>query len=290
MDVLSKKLDKGVISQRFGPHPDCVAPLITHLSFADDVLIFFDGEEGSLRGILSILDEFKEGSGLAVNRDKTALFLNGGDIQVNIDMATSLGLQQGSLPVRYLGVPLTSTKLRKQDYQPLIDKVLARFSAWTVKHLSFAGRLQLIQSARGAKVSWESVCTPKDCGGLGLRRLLPWNKVLGLKLIWLLFTAGGSLWVSWVRRNLLGQQNFWDMVNINSGSWIWKSICKLRPVARQFVFCKVGSGITCNFWSDNWTGSKWQRMTLLISTMRAFAGREIELCSRAFLSSFVTKL
>lgn len=141
MDVLSKKLDKGVISQRFGPHPDCVAPLITHLSFADDVLIFFDGEEGSLRGILSILDEFKEGSGLAVNRDKTALFLNGGDIQVNIDMATSLGLQQGSLPVRYLGVPLTFRKLRKQDYQPLIDKVLARFSAWTVKHLSFAGRL-----------------------------------------------------------------------------------------------------------------------------------------------------
>ncbi|KAG7558113.1 Reverse transcriptase domain [Arabidopsis suecica] len=291
MDVLSKKLDNGAVSQRFVPHPDCSAPLITHLSFADDVLIFFDGNEESLIGILNILEEFKEGSGLSVNREKTALFLDGGCIQGNMDMAARLGLQQGSLPVRYLGVPLTSKKMTKQDYKPLTDRILSRFSAWTVKHLSFAGRLQLIQtviysiitfwasifilpnkcleeiermcsaflwtgkpgSARGAKVSWESVCTPKECGGLGLRRLLPWNKVLGLKLIWLLFTAGGSLWVSWVRRNLMGNQSFWDMVVGNSGSWIWRSLCKLRPMARQFVVCKVGSGITSRFWTDNWT-------------------------------------
>jgi len=206
-------------------------------------------------------------------------------------MAERLGLQQGSFPVRYLGVPLTSRKLRKQDYQPLIDRVLSRFNAWIVKHLSFAERLQLIQSviysiitfwasifllpiscldeiermcnaflwkgapnsARGAKVSWESVCTPKDCGGLGLKRLLPWNKIIGLKLIWLIFASGGSLWVSWVRRNLIGQQCLWDLDFTNSGSWIWKSICKLRPLARPFIVCKVTSGITCNFWSENWT-------------------------------------
>ncbi|WZZ16602.1 hypothetical protein YC2023_109691 [Brassica napus] len=60
-------------------------------------------------------------------------------------------------------------------------------------------------SARGAKISWDSVCTPKEAGGLGLRRLADWNRVLGLKLIWLIFTAGGSLWVSWVRRNLIAR-------------------------------------------------------------------------------------
>lgn len=41
MDVLSKMLDEGAINGRFGIHPECDAPLITHLSFADDVLIFF---------------------------------------------------------------------------------------------------------------------------------------------------------------------------------------------------------------------------------------------------------
>lgn len=291
MDVLAKKLDRGVLDQSFGPHPMCMVPLVTHLSFADDVLIFFDGEEQSIQGILRILEDFERDSGLGINREKTALFLDGGNLLTNQDMADRLGLQQGSFPVRYLGVPLTSRKLTKQDYQPLIDRVLSRFNAWTVKHLSFAGRLQLIRSviysiitfwasifllpvkclediermcnaflwngapnsARGAKISWESVCTPKSCGGLGLRRLVPWNKVLGLKLIWLIFAAGGSLWVSWVRRNLIGNQSFWDLNHLNSGSWIWKSICKLRPLARPFIVCKINSGITCSFWNENWT-------------------------------------
>ena len=39
---------------------------------------------------------------------------------------------------------------------------------------------------------WESVCTSKRCGGLGLRHFSDWNRVLGLKLIWLLFTSVGS--------------------------------------------------------------------------------------------------
>lgn len=202
-----------------------------------------------------------------------------------------MGLQQGSFPVCYLGVPLSSKKMRNQDFQPLLDKLAKKFSSWSVKYLSFAGRLQLIRSviystitfwasifvlpnkcleevermcsgflwksdpssARGAKVSWDSVCTPKEAGGLGLRRLVLWNKVLGLKLIWLLFAAGGSLWVSWVRRHLIGAVNFWDLDPTTSGSWIWKSLCKLRGIAKPFIVCEIGSGVSCSFWKDNWT-------------------------------------
>lgn len=117
--------------------------------------------------------------------------------------------------------------MTKSDFQPLLDKIGARFNSWTVRHLSYAGRFQLIQaviystisfwasifiipndcirelekmcnaflwkgvpsSARGAKVAWDSVCTPKEEGELGLRRLADWNRVLGLKLIWLIFAA-----------------------------------------------------------------------------------------------------
>lgn len=259
MDILSKSLDKAAIDNRFRVHPLCEAPLITHISFADDVLLFFDGTESSLQGLLSVLDEFQSVSGLGVNRSKTAVFFDGGNARYNREVASRFGLKQGSFPVRYLGVPLTTKKLTKQDYQPLIDKLHSRFTSWTVRHLSFAGRLQLLKSviystitfwasifllpnsclrkleqmcsgflwkgvptdASGAKVAWDSVCKSRESGGLGLKRIGLWNKVLGLKLIWLLFSAAGSLWVSWVKIHLLRSENFWTLVP-DSGCWIWK--------------------------------------------------------------------
>ncbi|CAA7022639.1 unnamed protein product [Microthlaspi erraticum] len=72
------------------------------------------------------------------------------------------------------------------------------------------------ESARGARVSWESVCTSKSVGGLGLRRLEDMNQIFSL-------------------------------------NWIWKSLLKLRAVARSHLVCKVNSGSTALFWHDNWT-------------------------------------
>lgn len=278
-------------SNRFKPHPSCEELLITHLSFADDVLVFFDGSEESLRGILEILEEFKQLSGLIINKDKTELMIDGGSFSLCHDLAEAQGIKQGALPIRYLGVPLSSKKMRISDFKPLLDKVEVRFNSWTVKHLSFAGRFQLIQaviystitfwtsifilpsecisilermcntflwngapqSARGAKVSWDIICTPKKEGGLGLRKLADWNQVLALKLIWLLFAAGGSLWVSWIKRHKIGSASFWELEPLLGDSWIWKQLCKLSSIARPFLFCEVGSGRSASFWNDDWT-------------------------------------
>ncbi|KAG7555489.1 Reverse transcriptase zinc-binding domain [Arabidopsis suecica] len=51
-----------------------------------------------------------------------------------------------------------------------------------------------------------------------------------------------------------GTRNFWDLNPATSGSWIWRKLCKLRPLARPFLVCEVGSGVTASFWQDNWTG------------------------------------
>ncbi|KAL9308684.1 putative RNA-directed DNA polymerase [Arabidopsis thaliana] len=272
MDILAKSLDKGTLTNLFQLHPKCLVLMVTHLSFADDVPVFFDGSDSSLEGILCILDEFKQGSSLGINRHKTSLLLDEANFERTSELAARFGIDHGS--------------------QPLLDKIFYRFTSWTARHLSFAGRLQLLKSviyssinlwasvfilpnkcllkleqmcnaflwkgapnsSRGAKIAWDIVCSEKCCGGLGLRRLTTWNTVLGLKLIWLLFSAGGSLWVSWMRYNVLGQRNFWTLNSTTSDSWIWRRLCKLREVARPFVVCDVGSGVTAKFWHDNWTG------------------------------------
>lgn len=52
----------------------------------------------------------------------------------------------GNLAIRYLGMPLTTKSLTAYDYKPLIDKIRKMMLCWFNKSLSFAGRLQLIQS------------------------------------------------------------------------------------------------------------------------------------------------
>ena len=44
-------------------------------------------------------------------------------------------------PIKYLGVPLHFTKLRRVDLQPVIDKIIKRIAGWRGRLLSYAGRL-----------------------------------------------------------------------------------------------------------------------------------------------------
>lgn len=97
------------------------------------------------------------------------------------------------------------------------------------------------------------MCTPKSYGGLGLKRLVAWNHIFTFKLIWLLFTKGGSLWISWVSSNLIKDRLFWEVPNNAVGSWIWKAILKVRDVVRPFLYCKLGTGTLALFWHDDWT-------------------------------------
>ncbi|CAN7048454.1 unnamed protein product, partial [Brassica rapa subsp. trilocularis] len=52
----------------------------------------------------------------------------------------------GELPVRYLGLPLMTKAMRRQDYMTLLEWIRGRICSWTSRFLSYAGRLQLIRS------------------------------------------------------------------------------------------------------------------------------------------------
>lgn len=291
MEVFSKlmhsRFDSGYISY----HPKTIELKISHLMFADDVMVFFDGSSSSLHGIYETLDDFAGWSGLQMNREKTTLYHAG--LSVNESRVISdYGFPCGAFPVRYLGLPLMSRKLRINEYAPLLEKIKNRFRAWAVQSLSFAGRTQLIASViygtvnfwistfmlpkgcikmieslcscflwsgnienhKKAKVAWSTVCLPKVEGGLGLRSFSDWNKTLCLRLIWLLFSKSGSLWVAWQRHHhKLSSVSFWNIQSKNSDSWFWKCLLKLRPLARQFITCRVGKGTDVWFWHDNWT-------------------------------------
>lgn len=255
--------------------------------FADDVMIFFYGGSASLHAITETLDDFAGWSGLHVNKDKSELFVAGLNELEAVEV-TSYDFLIGKLPIRYLGLPLMHRTLRVSEYDSLLHKLAGTFRAWDVKMLSYAGRLQLLSSVingavnfwmstfilpKGcvkkiesmcskflwggdidtrstAKVAWKALCLPKLEGGLGLWSFSDWNKVLCLQFIWLLFSGTNSLGVQWQNHHHLRNSSFWALESKNTDSASWNLILSLRPLAQQFIKCKVINGTSANFWFD----------------------------------------
>ena len=95
---------------------------------------------------------------------KSQLF-HAGLTQTETTEILAYGFPIGSLPIRYLGLPLMSRKLRISEYDSLLAAITARFKAWSVKNLSFSGRVQLIVSVIAGTVNfWISTfLLPKSC-------------------------------------------------------------------------------------------------------------------------------
>lgn len=54
MNVLSLKIDKAVMEKKFQFHPRCKALSLTHLCFADDLMVFVEGSKRSIEGTLFV--------------------------------------------------------------------------------------------------------------------------------------------------------------------------------------------------------------------------------------------
>nr|GEW84627.1 hypothetical protein [Tanacetum cinerariifolium] len=174
---------------------------------------------GSLHGFLKgkgvfvkeALDEFKDASGLNPSMPKSKAYFCNIINHTKLAILHVLPFEEDRLLVKYLGVPLVSSRLIFRDCKELIDKVQNRVNDWKNKSLSIAGRLQLIQSVLGslyvfwasvfvlpshvlldieqimrgflwcqgsmnkgkAKVAWEVICLPKKEGG--------WKRILKKK-------------------------------------------------------------------------------------------------------------
>lgn len=99
MNILSQMLNDAASLGKFKYHPKCEGPKLTHLCFADDLLIFSDGTPSSLQGILSVLQEFNVLSGLAISVEKSCFFSSGLTEAENLSMASSSDIPQGFLPI-----------------------------------------------------------------------------------------------------------------------------------------------------------------------------------------------
>lgn len=203
------------------------------IQYADDTIIIAEDHPQTLRVITMILTTYESLSGLRINRSKSSF--------VPIDIPTNLvgvirsilGCPEKTLPIRYLSLPLSAKKPRREDFLALIAAVEARVASWKSSFLSFGGRLTLIKSVLSAVplhfmqalkipkwvfqridrirrnflwkgtqpckpinclVNWELTCALKEEGGLGIIDLQTQNEALMTKWLWLFQSNSHSNW------------------------------------------------------------------------------------------------
>ena len=146
MNVLSKLLNTAVKHEVFAYHPKSKKINLTHLCFTGDLLVFTKGNLESVMGVQKIMKLFYSFFNLQLNCAKSELYSTGIRREDLNTIKHATGFKTGTLPSRYLGVPLVTKRLTDREYSPLIEKITARIKSSSVKLLSYTGRLQLIQS------------------------------------------------------------------------------------------------------------------------------------------------
>ncbi|KAL3507256.1 hypothetical protein ACH5RR_032638 [Cinchona calisaya] len=105
-----------------------------------------------------VLNEFAAMSSPNVNYSKSEAFFSNTTMQARKQFCDILGMNEGKLPVKYLGIPLISTRLTFLDCNVVIDKIKAKIHGWSSKILCYGGRLQLINSVlMSVQLYWSSI-------------------------------------------------------------------------------------------------------------------------------------
>lgn len=256
---------------------------VSHLLFADDLLVFCRANVRSFKGVSKLLNALELNTGLRINKAKSTCFFSRGTLHQDA-LCQAIGISKGRFPVKYLGMPLHYNYPKSLSFLPLVDKLRSNIEGWMATSLNFAGRLELIKSiiygslsywymaynfpqaitneiericanflwkGKLHSISWEAICRPKKEGGFGLRPVKDLCNSAGLKRIWRLLTEE-SLWAEWMRYRYMKNHSFWDSKATVFDSGTWKHLQSLKGTALLHMRRVIGDGVSTSLWFDPW--------------------------------------
>ncbi|KAL0401731.1 UNVERIFIED_CONTAM: Retrovirus-related Pol polyprotein from type-2 retrotransposable element R2DM [Sesamum latifolium] len=134
MKFFSRLIKRNTSNSEFNFHPKCEKLKITHLLFADDLMLFSRGDLPSVHILMECLREFRDVSSLDVNASKSSIF-TAGIVNYELDgILARMEFTRGEMPVRYLGIPLAAQRLSVSDYSPLVDRIANCISSGRPSH------------------------------------------------------------------------------------------------------------------------------------------------------------
>ncbi|GAU26057.1 hypothetical protein TSUD_225190 [Trifolium subterraneum] len=214
-------------------------PPLSHLFFADDVLLFAKATKSQALNIASTLKSFADYSGLQVNVSKSKVFFSSNIRRGKISsIVTSTGINRTLSLEKYLGFPMMHGRLQRRDFE-FLEKRLVR--------VSLAGNIicstKLLDGTR--------LLSLKKLGGLGIRKAREANTSLLGKLVWNVHQNSDALWVQVIKQKYLKEE---PLLNINKkpGSVTWNAIMKALSALKDGFHYRLGNG-NSSFWFTDWS-------------------------------------
>ncbi|KAA3490640.1 reverse transcriptase [Gossypium australe] len=277
-------LIKGAKASRRGPE-------ISHLLFTDDCILFGEATDKGARLLKRILKEYEECSGQCVNFNKSTVFYSSNTSEESKkQVLATLGVRSSADMEKYLGLPNTVGRRKKESFQNLKDNIQAKIKGWSSRFLSQGGKevfiksvLQAIptyamscflfpnslcgelegtmakfwwQKAHGKRgihwCQWKYLCLPKDEGGLGFRSLAKFNVALLAKQGWRILMMPNSLVAKFLKAKYFPNTDFLNSRLGNNCSFTWKNIWAAKGVLSDGLCWKVGCGSDISVLNDSW--------------------------------------
>ncbi|KAL2942962.1 hypothetical protein RDABS01_031310 [Bienertia sinuspersici] len=268
MEYFTRMMKRVSMEEGYKFHPLCRRVGLNNLCFADDILMFSRGDMHTITLNLAGLKLFAQATGLEISAAKSEMFCAGVEKGMVDRIQALSGFKVGRLPFTYLGVPMSPKQIHPNDCEKLVDKMCAKIKVWSSRNLSYAGRLQLVNSVllsicsywcqifllpksiihkiigvcrsflwhgtssskRMCPVSWEEICLPKHEGGLGVRNILHWNTAAVGKHVWAIARKKDNMWVRWVHSIYIKDQDWNTYKPTQICSWVWKSFCNIKDI------------------------------------------------------------
>ena len=270
-------------------------PVVSHLLFADDSVVFCHADPIQCQNLLKILEVYKKASGQAMNREKTALFfIKNTSSETKDKIMRIVGVNEIKSHEQYLGLPSIIGRSKKKAFDGLKDRLWKRLNGWQEHYLSIARKETLIKAVAQAIpiytmqcfmlpksfchdlnsmvskfwwgqqsgrdkihwLEWGKLCKAKDGGGLGFRDLHLFNLALLAKQGWRLVQNPHSLVARVLKAKYYPSTSFLNAKLGHNPSFTWRSIWNSREVLQLGLQWRVGDRKHISIWDDWWIPTK----------------------------------
>jgi hypothetical protein len=147
--MVNRAQESGIVA---GLVAHLIPTVVVILQYADDIIVCLENSVEKARNLKLLLYLYEHMSGLKINFDKIEVILIGGDNNLAAEYSSIFNCQVGLFSIKYLGMPISPSRLHVIDWTRLEEKLNKKLDIWQGSSLSIGGRSTLIKSSLSSTV------------------------------------------------------------------------------------------------------------------------------------------